>query len=305
MIGQSFPFPVGAPSQGCHDHPLWCYDDRREPRQNSIAHFLFSFIQTSTIKLCRWASAIQPKLLEIPFSVHSPLHFFFSTFSNATPTRQRSSFNISLSFVTLLEVPVLEMPPQPTASGIVTDEKSGQRHIPESVRADGTTRRAIKIRPGYRPPEDVEVYKNPTAENFRTRGKGPVPGAEGLKENKPEQSGAANKNAKRREARKKAKAAEEANPSEKDTAATAAQTKVEELDPEAEKEKKVRNLRKKLRQAKELKDKKDVGESLLPEQIAKVIKINELIRELDALGFDADGEPKDANGKGEATEGQS
>ncbi|KAM7206941.1 hypothetical protein V8F33_000040 [Rhypophila sp. PSN 637] len=198
------------------------------------------------------------------------------------------------------------MPSQPSASGIVTDEKSGTRHIPESVRPDGTTRKAIKIRPGYRPPEDVEVYKNPTAENFRTRGKGPVPGAEGLKEDtKADQSSAANKNAKRREARKKAKAAEEANPTEKGSTANTAQPKAEELEPEAEKEKKARTLKKKLRQAKDLKDKKDGGEALLPEQIAKVIKINELIRELDALGFDAEGEPKAANDKADQPDGES
>lgn len=182
------------------------------------------------------------------------------------------------------------MSAQPTASGIVTDETSGERHIPESRRADGSTRKAIKIRPGYRPPEDVEKYKNRTAENFRSRGKGPPPGSEGLKDDKPAQqsSTAANKNAKRREARKKAKATEDV-PS--GAAAPAEQSK-EELDPEAENEKKVRTLKKKLRQAKELKEKKETGGALLPEQIAKVIKINELIRELDALGFDAEGEPK-------------
>ncbi len=191
----------------------------------------------------------------------------------------------------------------PTASGIVTDE-SGERHIPASKRADGTTRKAIKIRPGYRPPEDVEVYKTRTAENFRNRGKGPVPGAEGLKEDKQAQSSSAsgNKNAKRREARKKAKAAgevEDAAPAPAEEAG-----KEEVADSEAEKEKKVRTLKKKIRQAKELKEKKETGESLLPEQIAKVIKINELIRELDALGFDADGEPKaeaTAAGAAEAT----
>ncbi|KAL2165485.1 hypothetical protein VTH06DRAFT_785 [Thermothelomyces fergusii] len=186
------------------------------------------------------------------------------------------------------------MPSQPTASGIVTDEVSGERIIPESKRADGSTRKAIKIRPGYRPPEDIEVYKNLTAETFRRRGKGPVPGAEGLRDDEPAaqpSSAAAKKNAKRREARKRAKAAEEAQ----EGSAPAAEPKKEEegeVDPEAEKEKKVRNLKKKLRQAKELKEKKETGQSLLPEQIAKVIKINELIRELDALGFDADGEPK-------------
>ncbi|KAK4153381.1 hypothetical protein C8A00DRAFT_33863 [Chaetomidium leptoderma] len=182
------------------------------------------------------------------------------------------------------------MPSEPTASGIVTDERSGERQIPESQRPDGTTRKAIKIRPGYRPPEDVEVYKNRTAEGFRTRGKGPIPGSEGLKDDKPAQasSAAANKNAKRREARKKAKVTGEGQ----EEAAPAEEAKTEEVDAEAEKEKKVRTLKKKVKQAKELKEKKDTGKALLPEQIAKVIKINELIRELDTLGFDAEGEPK-------------
>ncbi|EOO02436.1 putative rna binding protein [Phaeoacremonium minimum UCRPA7] len=186
------------------------------------------------------------------------------------------------------------MPSQPSTAGIVTDENSGERHIPESLRSDGTTRKAIKIRPGYRPPEDVEVYRNRTAEGFRNRGKGGVIGAEGLKDDKSDQSSAAaNKNAKRREARKKAKAAGEAAPSDTtEPGAAQPETKPEEIDPEAEREKKARNLKKKLKQAKELKDKKEGGQSLLPEQIAKVIKINELIRELDALGFDAEGEPK-------------
>ncbi|KAM0563982.1 hypothetical protein ACHAPJ_000190 [Fusarium lateritium] len=184
------------------------------------------------------------------------------------------------------------MPSQPSNAGIVTDENSGDREIPQSVRADGSTRRAIKIRPGYRPPEDVEVYKNRTAEAFRDRGKRiGIPGAAGLKEENAEQgSAASNKNAKRREARKKAKAATDGD----DAPASAQETKAEEVEPEVEREKKARNLKKKLKQAKDLKNKKEGGEALLPEQIAKVIKINELIRELDALGFDAEGEPKAA-----------
>lgn len=194
---------------------------------------------------------------------------------------------------------------QPTNSGIITD-KNGERVIPESKRADGSTRKAIKVRPGYRPPEDVEVYKNRTAEGFRQRGKGPVPGAEGLKEDKSDQQSgaAANKNAKRREARKKAKeaAGETEGDDQKTAPAAPSAPKPEEVDPEAEKEKKARNLKKKLRQAKDLKDKKDGGESLLPEQIAKVIKINELIRELDALGFDSEGEPKTSKVSSEAKE---
>ncbi|KAF3064936.1 Partner of Y14 and mago [Daldinia childiae] len=190
------------------------------------------------------------------------------------------------------------MPSEPSTAGIVTDENSGERQIPESVRADGTTRKAIKIRPGYRPPEDVELYKNRTAESFRNRGKGGVIGAEGLKEQKQETAAAAsaasNKNAKRREARKKAKQSQDpAEATNNNASGDTNAAKAEDVaDPEAEREKKARNLKKKLKQAKDLKSKKEGGESLLPEQIAKVIKINELVRELEALGFDADGEPK-------------
>lgn len=185
------------------------------------------------------------------------------------------------------------MPSQPSNAGIVTDEGSGDRQIPESVRADGSTRKAIKIRPGYRPPEDVEVYKNRTAKAFHERGQRiGIPGAAAVGEVKPEQASASsNKNAKRREARKKAKATTDG---EGDGAAPAkpAEAKPEEVDPEVEREKKARNLKKKLKQAKDLQSKKEGGEALLPEQIAKVIKINELIRELDALGFDSEGELK-------------
>ena len=65
-------------------------------------------------------------------------------------------------------------------------------------------------------------------------------------------------------------------------------------DEDAEKEKKARNLKKKLRQAKELQGKKENGESLLPEQFAKVLKIHELIRDLDKLGFDEHGDKRTA-----------
>lgn len=221
------------------------------------------------------------------------------------------------------------MASQPTNAGIITDA-AGVRHIPESTRADGSTRRAIKIRPGYQPPEDVALYKNRTVENFRNRFKGGVPGAEVKEEpNVPrataaagatasvpgavpgavpaseatsaESAAAANKNAKRREARKKAAAAaaETTSPATTTTTSTTTTATTAEAkppvpvdDPQAEREKKARGLKKKLKQAKELKSKRDVGETLLPEQIAKVIRINELVRELDALGFDADGESK-------------
>jgi len=188
----------------------------------------------------------------------------------------------------------------PSRAGIIEDQ-TGERHIPSSVRPDGSKRKEIKIRPGYKPPEDVEVYKNRTAEGFRTRGSGGVPGAEGLKDDEAGSSGASSKNAKRREARKKAKAAEDPEGGSAVVDGEAVKgavrkdepKKEEPVDPEVEREKKVRNLKKKLKQAKELKEKKEGGAALLPEQFAKVIKINELIRELDALGFDLEGEPKD------------
>lgn len=198
------------------------------------------------------------------------------------------------------------MSANPTNSGIITDD-TGERHIPESTRPDGSVRKAIKIRPGYKPPEDAVLYKNRTAESFRNRYKGGVIGAEAsaTPDSAASSSGsaAANKNAKRREARKKAKDGggdkkDDVDPASKlATTATAhlieyGDGKAEDVvDPEAERKKKARNLTKKLKQAKELQDKKEGGQSLLPEQIAKVIKINELVRELAALGFDTEGEP--------------
>jgi len=145
-----------------------------------------------------------------------------------------------------------------------------------------------------------------------------VPGAKGLKDSNLEDKlvGPTGKNAKRREARKKAKSSEigdeggegqvngvaNAGKAQQATAKSkaeavenwrgAAKNPEQELDAEAEKEKQARNLKKKLRQARELREKKNKGENLLPEQFEKVIKIHELIRQLDSLGFDADGQKK-------------
>ena len=212
------------------------------------------------------------------------------------------------------------MAPSVTASGITTNNATGERHIPSSTRADGSQRREIRIRPGYRPPEDVELYKNRAAAAFRNRGAaGGVPGAEGLKSDESAattaSAGASNKNAKKREAKRRAKEGAAASEREKtrqdeqsgalakenwrsgnasggtDAAGGGGEASAA-IDPEVEKEKKARNLKKKLRQARDLRDKKDKGEDLLPEQLEKVIKMQELIRQLDALGFDSEGEKK-------------
>ena len=211
-------------------------------------------------------------------------------------------------------------------SGIITNTATGERHIPASTRPDGSTRREIRVRPGYRPPEDVEVYKNRTAEAWKTRGAGGVPGADGLKENDGKDTASSSKNAKRREARKRAKAAEveaeQSKPESNDlngdltkVPANVAERKQgrEQDDPKATEgkdaatvaaqDKQARKLRKKLREARELQEKKNKGEGLLQEQFEKVIKINELIRDLDKLGFDANGEPKaDNEGGSESAE---
>ncbi|KIW05447.1 uncharacterized protein PV09_03336 [Verruconis gallopava] len=189
-----------------------------------------------------------------------------------------------------------------TKSGITTDA-DGTRLIPSSVRADGSVRKEIKIRPGYRPPEDIEKYKNRTAEAFRNRGKGDVVGSELANEYSinssskgQEYTSNASKSAKRREARKKEAAEKKENStidSQKSISALDKNDDVsEELDPEVKRQKEAKKLMKRLRQARELKDKKESGASLLPEQIEKVIRISELIRQLDALGFDSDGQKK-------------
>ncbi|KAF8470183.1 hypothetical protein BDZ91DRAFT_720111 [Kalaharituber pfeilii] len=200
--------------------------------------------------------------------------------------------------------------PPATTSGI-TETTDGTRIIPASVRPNGSTRKEIRIRPGYRPPEDVEVYKNKTAQAWKERGKGGVPGAAAVSDDEPEKdksgvTATSIKNAKRKAARKKAKEAaaaageepngddgaeneegkEEKKSEEKPAVpSTSAKTKTDGLTQE-EKEKQARAIRKKIRQANELSAKKENGGKLLPEELEKVIKIAELARQLKALGFE-------------------
>jgi partner of Y14 and mago protein len=201
-------------------------------------------------------------------------------------------------------------------SGITTNAQTGERYIPSSVRADGSKRKEIRVRPGYKPPEDVELYKNRAAAAWKNRGKGGVPGAETLsseddktkvaaKSTITPTTAASNKNAKRREAKRNAKETDEAGATAEGKGAESNNWRVpapapkkeekpteEPVDLEAEKEKKARSLKKKLRQARDLRDKKQQGETLLPEQLEKVIKIQELVRQLDVLGFDSNGDKK-------------
>ena len=195
----------------------------------------------------------------------------------------------------------VEMPTEPSkvSRAGITTSTTGERHIPSSVRPDGSVRKEIRVRPGYRPPEDVELYKNRAAEAYKNRGKAGVPGADTTSATPEPPSAAANKNAKRREARKKAAASAPANgdapaviSNPKKSPASVEPAKEETVDPEVEKTKEAKKLAKKLRQARDLQDKKEKGDSLLPEQFQKVIKINELVRQLETLGFDSNGDKK-------------
>lgn len=186
-------------------------------------------------------------------------------------------------------------------AGIKTGD-DGTSFIPSSKRADGTTRKEIRVRPGYRPPEDVETYKNRTAEAWKNRGKGGVPGAESAPDS--QENEAKSKNAKRREAARR-KAATEGNDEELSHALKGATLESHDKvkqdwrspqkpatpngdgdDQELERQKKVRNAMKKLKAVRELKAKKSSGEKLSPDQLMKMSKEEELVRDLKKLGYD-------------------
>lgn len=223
-----------------------------------------------------------------------------------------------------------ELKPSTTRSGIA-ETSDGKRVIPSSMRADGSTRKEIKIRPGYRPPEDVEVYKNRAAAAWKQRGsdwRGGVPGACPVSDEEDDGVGsgagggegeAISKNAKKRAAKKRTREREREKEKEEEgkeegkeagkeagkeegreegqqgagdgnsapsaASFTSAKTKttIEGMTDE-EKTKQAKAIKKKIRQANDLKLKKDSGESLLPEQLEKVLKIVELTRQLEALG---------------------
>lgn len=177
----------------------------------------------------------------------------------------------------------------PSKSGIA-ETPTGERHIPQSTRPDGSLRKEIRVRPGYRPPEDVEVYKNKVADSWKNRGKGGVPGVEFVDAPKPKKPVKAKPVKELPEPSKLATKEESQTEACRDGGEQNSSAKLE--DPEAEKQKEARKLHKKLRQARDLQQRKDKGDALLPEQFEKVIKMNELIRQLNRLGFDEEGQEK-------------
>ncbi|KIW63250.1 hypothetical protein PV04_10112 [Phialophora macrospora] len=184
-------------------------------------------------------------------------------------------------------------PPSATKSGIQT-AADGASYIPSSRRADGSTRKEIRVRPGYRPPEDIETYKNRSAEAWKNRTAGTVgvPGAHA------DEAPSKSKNAKRREAarRKAAEEAEAAGGEEEDLTSAMKAAEISKPadgpsanadgDQDAEQQKKIRNQLKKLRAVQDLKEKRAAGEKLSHDQIMKIGKEMELRRDLSKLGYD-------------------
>lgn len=196
---------------------------------------------------------------------------------------------------------------KPASSGIQTFA-DGQAFIPSSKRADGSTRKEIKIRPGYKPPEDIEKYKSRTAETWRNRGTGSVPGAEEASITRGETE-AKSKNAKRREAARKKKEIDDLEPTEiveTGVANLSVQDAVDQNIPNSEstgtvqgdhesieRQKKIRNQLKKLKAIRDLKSKRTAGEKLSADQLIKISKEQEIVRDLVKLEYNGP-EIKDA-----------
>jgi len=178
---------------------------------------------------------------------------------------------------------------KPASSGIQTST-DGQAFIPSSRRADGTTRKEIKVRPGYKPPEDVETYKSRSAEGWRSKGGRGVPGADDANSEQHEADGKS-KNAKRREAARRKKDAEgQQGVDEAEAALGEMQLQTgqneNESEQEAERQKKIRNQVKKLKAVKELGTRKAAGEKLSADQLIKIAKEQEIVRDLLKLNYE-------------------
>lgn len=265
--------------------------------------------------------------------------------------------------------------PALSSAGIATDTNTGERLIPASRRPDGSLRREIRVRPGYRPPEDIELYRTrnvlaavrnravgvpgaapapPAGKGLATGGvSGTAPAAPAVAD---PPSATAGKNAKKRESRRRrttegggtyapvsantdinaaptssdsqhkgagtntassksnnimakaswrrsspedvqvngnakpepkpalVEAAPAPVPVDKANADTAASAPASA--PATDTEKQARTLRKKLRQARELRARRDGGMTLLPEQLYKVVSIDDLAGQLARLGVD-------------------
>ncbi|KAK3848063.1 MAG: hypothetical protein J3R72DRAFT_429773 [Linnemannia gamsii] len=192
------------------------------------------------------------------------------------------------------------LPPK-TISGI--QEREDERVIPMTRRPDGTFRKERKIRPGYTPPEDVAKYTNRVIESARPIAPStPSPSAAAAADNTPK-SKSQLKNDKRKAKRKEdavvaelagyptvsltpkttpiAPATATTVDSNAATESTDNSTTTGLVDPE----KKLRALNKKLRQVEQLKERQAKGETMLPEQIEKIHKMDDLLAQIAELSI--------------------
>ncbi|KAG9071922.1 hypothetical protein KI688_006141 [Linnemannia hyalina] len=184
-----------------------------------------------------------------------------------------------------------------TISGI--QEREDERVIPMTRRPDGTFRKERKVRPGYTPPEDVTKYTNRVLESVRpTPPPPPPPPVDTTPKSK-----AQLKNDKRKAKRKEEAVAAElagyptatatnnndtpkssTTTSDSTTAAATDSTEAPATGP-VDPEKKLRALNKKLRQVEQLKERQAKGETMLPEQLEKIDKMDDLLAQIAELSL--------------------
>lgn len=191
-----------------------------------------------------------------------------------------------------------------------------ERIIPATLRPDGTVRKQLKVRPGFTPQEDQQIFKGSRlAAKTAPR---PIPGTVGLAQQQqssstlpsstssssscPSSSSGVklSKNQKRNEKKRLQKLlgadsggghdeddninddGQSPQPNTSPSAATTITTTIVPT-PEIPVEKKIKNLNKKLRQIDDLIEKRAQGEELLPEQLVKIQSKQEIEREIDEL----------------------
>lgn len=153
------------------------------------------------------------------------------------------------------------MPPKriTAASGIQT-KRDGEKVIPASVRPDGSIRAERRVKTGYTPQEDVSVYKNERAEDFRRH-------QYGHKDYVPPGLAVADKASRRK--------------------AGLGEGEQEEGIGQEDPEKKARALRKKIKAARELKGRMERGDKLEDSQVAKIGMLETFEKELAALNLES------------------
>lgn len=104
--------------------------------------------------------------------------------------------------------------PDTTPSGIAVDPSTLERVIPQSKRLDGSTRKEIKIRPGFTPQEDVRRFRGTKQQEMDARvlPKGHIigwaPPSSATNNTASKQPGAMSKSQKKNEKRKEKKKAD-------------------------------------------------------------------------------------------------